>query len=142
MAKAKKGFVVVREDDSEDNIAIPQSRTVRLSNRGRNIIQTARSPQKGAVPSNRFPSPVYEWNASHDYDTIDLLPGNEADEEVDVEELPVAAKVAAKRYPTSVSMVHGTRCTILTAYRMLCYVSGQGKANHILVFVRSTCWRC
>lgn len=111
MAKAKKGFVVVREDDSEDDIAIPQSRTVRLSNHGRNLIQTARSPQKGAVASNRFPSPVYEWNASHDYDTIDLLLGGEVEEEVEgeAEELPVAAKVAAKRYPTSVSVIQGNR---------------------------------
>ena len=107
MAKAKKAFIVVREDDSEDDIAIPQSRTVRLSNHGRNIIQTTRSPQKGAVSSNRFPLPVYEWNASQDYDTIDLLPGGDAEQEVDgdAEDLPVAAKVAAKRYPTSMSFI-------------------------------------
>jgi len=107
MAKAKKGFVVVHEDDSEDDIAIPQSRTVRLSNHGCNIIQTAHSPQKGAVSSNHFPLPVYEWNASQDYDMIDLLPGCDAEEEVEgeVEDLPVAAKVVAKHYPTSVSLI-------------------------------------
>ena len=111
MAKTKKGFVVIRDDDSEDDIAIPQSRTVRLSNHGRNLIQTARSPQKGAASSNRFSSPVYEWNASNDYDTIDLLPGDETEEGLgwEAEDLPVAAKVAAKRYPTSVSVVDFTR---------------------------------
>ena len=107
MAKAKKGFVVVREDDSEDDIAIPQSRTVCLSNHSRNLIQTTRSPQKGVVASNRFPSPVYKWNTSHDYDMIDLLLGGDVEEEVEgeAEELPVAAKVAAKCYPTSVSVI-------------------------------------
>ena len=107
MAKAKKVFVVVCEDDSKDDIAVPQSHTVRLSNHGCNIIQTTRSPQKGVVSSNRFPLPVYKWNASQDYNTIDLLPRGDAEEEVDeeAEDLPVAAKVAVKRYPTSVSLI-------------------------------------
>ena len=101
----KKTFIVVHGSDSEDDIAIPQAHTVRISNTGLNIIQTPCSPQKGAVPPCRVPSPVYEWHPSHDYECEmadhDLFEDDTVNE---IEEVPtVAAKVAAKRYPTSVS---------------------------------------
>lgn len=101
----KKSFVVVRGSDSEDDIAIPQARTVRVSNTGLNLIQTPRSPQKGAIPPCRIPSPVYKWHPSIDYDCETANHGVSEDEALnESEEVPtVAAKVAAKRYPTSVS---------------------------------------
>lgn len=99
-----KGFVVLRGSDSEDDVSIPQSRTVHLSNTGLNIIQTTCSPQK-RLATRCSPSPVYEWHASVDYDTVDLMPedtdmgqGDNAEEGLHT----VAAKVAAKWYPTSV----------------------------------------
>ena len=104
MAKSnKKGFVVMRGSDSEDDVSIPQSRTVHLSNTGLNIIQTARSPQK-RLAIRRSPSPIYEWHASINYDNVDLMPGDNATEVDHAEEglHTVAAKVAAKRYPTSI----------------------------------------
>ena len=104
----RKSFVVVRGSDSKDDIAIPQARTVRISNTGLNIIQTPRSPQKGVIPPGRVPSPVYEWHPSNNYECetadYDLA---EDEMENETEEVPtVAAKVAAKCYPTSVSTSH------------------------------------
>lgn len=113
----KKGFVVVRGSDSEDDVSIPQSRTVHLSNTRLNIIQTTRSPQK-RLATRRSPSPVYEWHASVDYDTVDLVSGDNATGKLDhaEEELhTVAAKVAAKRYPTSVRGILGIGCCALTS---------------------------
>ena len=67
----------MRGSDSEDDVSIPQSHTVHLSNTRLNIIQTTRSPQK-CLATHRSPSPVYKWHASVDYDTVDLVSGDNA----------------------------------------------------------------
>lgn len=128
----KKNFVVVRVSDDEDDIAIPQARTVRISNTGLNIIQTPRSPQKGAIPPGHVPSPVYEWHPSNDYD-CETADYHLAEDEVEneIEEVPtVAAKVAAKRYPTSVSTGHiCIRCRV--SHRIGCSVAGMGRGEQV-----------
>ena len=66
-----KGYVVLRDTDpGEDDIAIPQARTITLSANHRCIQQTPRSPQK----SCRFaqPAPCYHWNPSPQYDLEEL----------------------------------------------------------------------
>ena len=101
-----KGYVVLRDTDSaKDDIAIPQAHTVTLSANHRHIQQTPCSPQK----SCRFaqPAPSYHWNPSPQYDLQELDDGFQ---NADIAELPsaqssdVAAKVASKRYPTSISI--------------------------------------
>ena len=141
----KKSFVVVRGSDSEDDIAIPQARTVRISNTRLNIIQTPRSPQKGVIPPCRVPSPVYEWHPSNDYD-CETADYDLAEDEIlnETKEVPtVAAKVAAKRYPTSVSTTpYLYSMQTFTCYRMLHCGNGLGRTSPIQDFGRNICRRC
>ena len=99
--KAKR-YVVVRDSDDDDerqDISILQSRTVRISNNGLRILQTPLSPQKATSAARHSPSPQYEWNPSTEYDNVEESTGGELQDEAST----VAEKVAAKRYPTSVS---------------------------------------
>ena len=96
--KAKR-YVVVRDSDDDDerqDVSIPQSRTVRISDSGHRILQTPLSPQKASSAARRSPSPQYEWNPSTEYDNVE-------DTTLELGGGTVAEKVAAKRYPTSVS---------------------------------------
>ena len=102
-----KGYVVLRDTDpGEDDIAIPQARTITLSANHCRIQQTPRSPQK----SCRFaqPAPCYHWNPSPQYDLEEL---DDRSQHTHIAEFApaqasdVAAKVASKRYPTSVSVI-------------------------------------
>jgi len=101
----KKSFIVIHGSNSKDDIVIPQGHTVQVSNTGLNIIQTPHSPQKGALLPCCIPSLVYEWHPSIDYNCKTANHGVSEDEVVnETEEVPtMAAKVAVKSYPTSVS---------------------------------------
>ena len=102
-----KSYVVLRDTDSgEDDVSIPQAQTVTLSANHRRIQQTPRSPQK----SCRFaePAPCYNWNPSPQYDLPDLdgsFQRAHNTEFTSAQPSDVAAKVASKRYPTSVSVI-------------------------------------
>ena len=108
--KTKAEFTVVRDSGDEADTSIPQARTVRISENGLRILQMPRSPQKRATTYQFLPD-FGEWNPSADYTSIDwnghpldeLLQQPEG-EEISDSTVTVAAKVAAKRYPTSVSL--------------------------------------
>lgn len=104
MVKRKKvsTTVICRDSDDED-IHVPQARSLHISRDGRRVVETPRSPRKQAAAPQRPPN--YEWNPSNDYDRA------EEDGYVHVEEFAdetstsiphVISKVASKRYPTSV----------------------------------------
>ena len=106
--KAKADFTVVRDSGDEADTSIPQARTVRISENGLRILQTPRSPQKHSTRYQFLPDFQGEWNPSADYTSIDwsshpLDEILEQQEEIGDSPVTVAAKVAAKRYPTSVS---------------------------------------
>lgn len=101
--KGKSKFVVVRDDKHDDKLHIGHSRTVQISDNGFRILQTPRSPVKVSSAQSR---PLVEqefddWNPCIEYEDV-----GEESPLINVEENvqgTVAAKVAAKRYPTSVS---------------------------------------
>lgn len=107
--KAKAEFTVVRGSGDEADTSVPQARTVRISENGLRILQTPRLPQKRSTTYDFSPD-FGEWNPSADYTDIDwsvhpleeVLQQQEG-EKVEDSDVTVAAKVAAKRYPTSVS---------------------------------------
>ena len=107
--KGKAQFTVIRDSGDEADTSIPQACTVRISDNGLRILQTPRSPQKRSN-TYQFSPDFGEWNPSADYASTDwsshpldqLLQQQEGEEISNVAET-VAAKVAAKRYPTSVS---------------------------------------
>lgn len=102
MTKGKRKVMqygVVRHGADEDDLSLAHSRTARISNNGFRILQTPLSPQKRSSSSiQRLPDPDFsDWNPSLDHEV------SEEQVVVDAEAPTVAAKVAAKRYPTSVS---------------------------------------
>lgn len=105
MRKRKADIVVYRGDDDEaaDSTAlhIPQARTILISDNGRRAITTPASPQKVSSGSHAPPA-VYEWRppSSEALDDPFLDVGEAAGSEK--ADGNVKAKVAAKRYPTSV----------------------------------------
>ena len=105
--RVKLAFTVILDSGDEADTSIPQARTVRISDNGLRILQTPRSPQKR---STTYKPDFGEWNPSADYASIDWsshsldeLLQQQAGEEISDPAETVAAKVAAKRYPTSVS---------------------------------------
>lgn len=102
MAKTKRKLDIVAfrgDDDDDDDLLIPQARTILISENGRRAITTPASPQK-APPASAPPPGVYHWRPPEDLDDPFLDVG-----EVQVSEQAngnVKAKIAAKRYPTSV----------------------------------------
>ena len=139
-----KNYVVIRDTDlGEDNIAIPQARTVTLSANHRRIQQTPCSPQK----SCRFaqPAPSYHWNPSPQYDLQELDDGFQhahITESTSAQASDVAAKVASKRYPTSVSVL----VVISTPFPQLCrmhlFKNGLGGPKKTPASGRSSYRRC
>src|SRR5262245_30276860 len=105
MPKRKETYKVYRDDDSDDanDVDIPQSRTLRLSQNGRTVVETPHSPQKRPRFSSTIPGGEWEpgLNSEGDIELDDIDDG-----ENHVEgggEVNIADKAAAKRYPTSVS---------------------------------------
>jgi LmbE family N-acetylglucosaminyl deacetylase len=100
-SKGKSKFVVVC-DDHDDNLHIGHSRTVKISDNGFHILQTPRSPVKVSSASRLLVEQEFDdWNPSIEYNNFE-----EDSTALNVEEnvqSTMAAKVAAKRYPTSVS---------------------------------------
>jgi hypothetical protein len=96
-------YQVYRDDDSDDgnDVDIPQSRTLLISQNGRSFVETPYSPQKKRRTSAMTPDewePNVYFEGDHELDDID-------DGENHVEggsEVNIADKAAAKRYPTSV----------------------------------------
>lgn len=107
MGKRKPEFVAYRgdDDDEEARLLIPEARTILLSGNGRRAITTPASPQK-STSASRLPPPVYEWRPP-DLEAADQAFLDLAGIEVTVGN--VKAKVAAKRYPTSVIFYFGMR---------------------------------
>ena len=104
MAKRKKGSTVVTcRDSDDDNLHVPQARSLHISRDGRRVVETPRSPQKQAAAPK--PPLHYEWNPSHDYDHLDEdgYVFRETTDETPTTVPHVIGKVASKRYPTSVS---------------------------------------
>ena len=100
--KGKSKFVVVRDDKHDDNLHIGHSRTVQISDNGFRILQTPRSPVKVSSASRLLVEQEFDnWNPSIEYEDVEeeSPPPNVEDNLKST----VAAKVAAKRYPTSVS---------------------------------------
>jgi hypothetical protein len=143
--KAKeKRYVVVRDSDDDDerqDVSIPQSRTIRISNKGLRILQTPLSPQKAASASRRSPSPEYEWNPSTEYDNIEE-PLHELGGELLDKVSTVAEKVAAKRYPTSVSLVHCMSVAYLMLFRTPLCTNGQELHFKSLAAEKNISWKC
>ena len=107
MAKRKKApAAVICRDSDDDDVHIPQARSLHVSRDDRRVVETPRSPQKQAAA--RKPPPHYEWNPSNDYDHVDedgLAHVGESMDETSATVPHVIGKVASKRYPTSVSPV-------------------------------------
>ena len=100
--KGKSKFVVVRDDKHNDNLHIGHSRTVQISDNGFRILQTPRSPVKVSSASRLLVEQEFDdWNPSIEYEDVEeeSPPPNVKDNLKST----VAAKVAAKWYPTSVS---------------------------------------
>ena len=102
MARGKgkaRNYTVIRHHEDADDSSLAHSRTARISNNGFRILQTPLSPQKRSATSiHRLPEPDFgDWDPSFEYE------GSEGQALLDPEAPTVAAKVAAKRYPTSVS---------------------------------------
>lgn len=102
MARGKgkpRNYTVVRHHEDADDSSLAHSRTARISDNGFRILQTPLSPQKrSATYIQRLPEPDFsDWDPSFEYK------GSEQQALLDPEVPTVAAKVAAKRYPTSVS---------------------------------------
>jgi hypothetical protein len=98
----KRKYTVYRDDDSDDanDVDIPQSRTLLISANRRAIIETPHSPQKKGSRSKAVPprgNPDWEPSADFEDGLCDekLVGGGN--------EVAIADKLAAKRYPTSVS---------------------------------------
>lgn len=94
-----KNYAVVRHHEEDDDLSLANSRTAHISDNGFRILQTPLSPQKRSSSSfHRLPDPDFsDWSPSFEYE------GSEEQVVADPEAPTVAAKVAAKRYPTSVS---------------------------------------
>jgi hypothetical protein len=104
MPKRKETHKVYRDDDSDDanDVDIPQSRTLRISQNGRTVVETPHSPQKR--PWFSATSPSDEWEPSLNFEGRNELDDID-DGENHVEgggEVNIADKAAARRYPTSV----------------------------------------
>ena len=99
--RSKGKFVVVRDDNHDDNLHIGHSRTVQISDNGFHILQTPRSPVKVSSASRLLVEPEFDdWNPSIEYDNVEEEPTlPNVEENV---QSTVAAKVAAKWYPTLV----------------------------------------
>jgi hypothetical protein len=102
MGKRKSTYRIFRDDDSDDanDTSIPQSQMISISGNRRKAVETPFSPQKKA----RRKEPVVsgEWEPSAEFESgYDGL-GSEGFA-VEGLESTVLEKVAAKRYPTSVS---------------------------------------
>ena len=98
----KRKFPVYRDDsDDANDVSLPQSRVILISSNGRKLVETPFSPQKKHWRND--PAPRDDWEASVEFEFEAGFDGLDSEEfvvqgsEVDVE------KVAAKRYPTSVS---------------------------------------
>ena len=117
MAKRKKGSTVVTcRDSDDDNLHVPQARSLHISRDGRRVVETPRSPQKQAAAPQ--PSPHYEWNPSIDYDHADgdeYMCIEESADEASTTIPHVIGKVASKRYPTSVGQPPIMQGSVLTA---------------------------
>lgn len=91
-------WLVVRDDDDEvlDDVEIAQARVINLSTDGMRVLETPRSPQKRF--SRAVPTATTSFDHPPSLEDCDL--SFDVDEEVAPE--TVGAKLAAKRYPTSV----------------------------------------
>ena len=97
--KGKSKFVVI----ANNKLHIGHSRTVQISDNGFCILQTPCSPVKVSSAQSRplIEQEFDDWNPCIEYEDV-----GEESPLINVEENvqgTVAAKVAAKRYPTSVS---------------------------------------
>jgi hypothetical protein len=104
MPKRKETHKVYRDDDLDDanDVDIPQSRTLRISQNGRTVVETPPSPQKR--PRFSATTPGDEWEPSLNFEGRNELDDID-DGENHVEgggEVNIADKAAARRYPTSV----------------------------------------
>jgi len=102
MARGKgkaKNYTVIHHHEDADDSSLAHSRTACISDNGFRILQTPLSPQKRSSTSiHRLPEPDFsDWDPSFQYE------GFEGQALLDPEAPTVAAKVAAKWYPTSVS---------------------------------------
>lgn len=102
MAKRKKGSTVVCCDSDDDNVHVPQARSLHISRNGQWVVETPCSPQKQAAAP--IPPPHYEWNPSNDYEDVDedYVCVEESTDETSTTVPHVIGKVGSKRYPTSV----------------------------------------
>lgn len=101
MGKRSKAWELVRDDDDdvEQDVAIPQAREIRMSADGRRVLETPRSPQK------RFSGVASSSHVPRREEDLPYGPVHWETEVADDETAPptVGAKLAAKRYPASVS---------------------------------------
>lgn len=116
MAKRKTVSAVVVCDSDDEEIHVPQARSLHVSRDGRRVVETPRSPQKQAAAPQ--PSPHYEWNPSVDYDHADgdgYVCIEESADEASTTIPHVIGKVASKRYLTSVGQPPIMQGSVLTA---------------------------
>ena len=118
-----KNYAVIRHHEEDDNLSLANSRLARISNNGFRILQTPLSPQKRSSSSfHHLPDPDFsDWSPSFEYK------GSEEQVVADPEAPTVAAKVAAKCYPTLVSGFenHVFDCTNATIGRPFTRVGWQ-----------------
>ena len=94
-----KNYAVIHHHKEDDNLFLTNSHTACISDNGFCILQTPLSPQKRSLSSfHHLPDADFSnWSPSFEYK------GCEEQVVADPEALTVAAKVAAKCYPPSVS---------------------------------------
>jgi len=101
MGKKKSAYQVYRDDDSDDanDVEVPQSRTIVMSKNRRTVVEIPASPQKRARPNRSLNETLlgdgWEPGAYFELDERELT--------VEGDDINVTEKLAAKRYPTSVS---------------------------------------
>ena len=128
MAKRKTVSAVVVCDSDDEEIHVPQARSLHVSRDGRRVVETPRSPQKQAAAPQ--PSPHYEWNPSVDYDHADgdgYVCIEESADEASTTIPHVIGKVASKRYPTSVGQPPIMQGSVLTASKDELILEWSGK---------------
>lgn len=90
--RLRRSIPIVRHDESdvENDVDIPQSRSVHVSADGQRVIESSREPQLHFSGSQavKKTSTYSLYNPHTQFDAVEVE--------------PVAAKLAAKRYPTSV----------------------------------------
>ena len=128
-----KMYVVLRDESDDDTLAIPHACSFHITGDGRRVQPTPASPQKG-TSTRDSPPPQYDWNPSALYEEglDDILALDQPAQEEGVEPVSdVAGKVAAKRYPTSVSLLFHKlrRLTLVLQDAPLLDWAGRGKGD-------------